>query len=68
MTFKKSRVRESRMLGSVRAKAKWLSYSTNPQLDEAFHEVSSRTAPIEPLHAAVNQAATNLTFALYRGA
>ena len=31
MTFKKSRVRESRMLGSVRAKAEWLSYSTNPQ-------------------------------------
>jgi hypothetical protein len=30
VTFKKSRVRESRMLGSVRAKAEWLSYSTIP--------------------------------------
>jgi len=28
VTFKKSRVRESRTLGSVRAKAEWLSYST----------------------------------------
>ena len=36
------------------------------QLDEAFREVSSRTEPIESLHAAVNQSATNLTFALYR--
>jgi len=29
VTFKKSRVREGRTLGSVRAKAEWLSYSTN---------------------------------------
>jgi len=29
---KKSRVRESRMLGSVRAKAEWLSYSTATDL------------------------------------
>lgn len=36
------------------------------QLDEAFREVSGRAEPIESLHAAVNQAATNLTFALYR--
>ncbi len=36
------------------------------QLDEAFREVSSRTEPIESLHTAVNQAANNLTFALYR--
>lgn len=36
------------------------------QLDEAFRDVSSRSEPIESLHAAVNQAATNLTFALYR--
>ena len=28
VTFGKSRVRESRMPGSVRAKAEWLSYST----------------------------------------
>lgn len=28
MTATKSRVRESRSLGSVRAKAEWLSYST----------------------------------------
>jgi len=28
VTLGKSRVRKSRMLGSVRAKAKWLSYST----------------------------------------
>ena len=32
VTFKRSRVRESRMLGSVRAKAEWLSYSTIPLL------------------------------------
>jgi len=36
------------------------------QLDKAFREVSSRTGPIESLHAAVNQVAANLTFALYR--
>lgn len=36
------------------------------QLDEAFREVSARAEPIESLHAAVNQTATNLTFALYR--
>ena len=36
------------------------------QLEEAFLEVSARAEPIESLHAAVNQAATNLTFALYR--
>ena len=36
------------------------------QLDEAFGAVSARSEPIESLHAAVNQAATNLTFALYR--
>lgn len=36
------------------------------QLDEAFHQVSSRTQPLESLHASVNQAAMNLTFALYR--
>lgn len=36
------------------------------QLDEAFRDVSSRSEPIESLHAAVNQAATNLSFALYR--
>lgn len=36
------------------------------QLDEAFREVSSRREPIESLHVAVNQSATNLTFALYR--
>ena len=35
VTFKRSRVRESRMLGSVRAKAEWLSYSTNPYLCES---------------------------------
>jgi hypothetical protein len=28
VTLEKSRVRESRTLGSVRAKAEWLSYST----------------------------------------
>lgn len=36
VTFGKSRVRESRMPGSVRAKAEWLSYSTTivPQCAE----------------------------------
>lgn len=36
------------------------------QLDAAFHDVSTRSEPIESLHAAVNQLSTNLTFALYR--
>ena len=36
VTFKKSRVRESRMLGSVRAKAEWLSYSTIPRASPAM--------------------------------
>lgn len=36
------------------------------QLDEAFQEVSRRSGPVEALHAAVNQSAQDLTFALYR--
>jgi hypothetical protein len=36
------------------------------QLDRAFVEVSTRTGAIEALHHAVNQHATDLTFALYR--
>ena len=36
------------------------------QLDEAFAAVSTRAEPIEELHAAVNQVARNLRFALYR--
>jgi len=36
------------------------------QLDEAFHRVSARSDPVESLHAAVNQSARDLTFALYR--
>ena len=36
------------------------------QLDEAFLDVSKREGPIESLHAAVNQIAQDLTFALYR--
>ncbi len=36
------------------------------QLDRAFVEVSTRTGAIEVLHQAVNQHATDLTFALYR--
>ena len=36
------------------------------QLDRAFAQVSAREAPIESLHAAVNQLARDLTFALYR--
>ena len=36
------------------------------QLDEAFSVVSARAEPIEELHAAVNQVARNLRFALYR--
>lgn len=36
------------------------------QLDQAFGTVSTRSAPIEGLHAAVNQLAQDLTFALYR--
>ena len=36
------------------------------QLDEAFKQVSERAEPVESLHAAVNQSATDLTFALYR--
>lgn len=36
------------------------------QLDGAFREVSARADPIEELHARVNQAVTDLRFALYR--
>ena len=36
------------------------------QLDEAFRAVSTRAGPLEVLHAAVNQSARDLCFALYR--
>lgn len=36
------------------------------QLDDAFREVSTRSGAVETIHAAVNQAACDLTFALYR--
>jgi hypothetical protein len=36
------------------------------QLERAFQSVSSRTDPIEELHARVNQVARNVLFALYR--
>ena len=36
------------------------------QLESAFREVSTRSGIVETLHAAVNQAARDLTFALYR--
>lgn len=36
------------------------------QLDEAFRHVSTRSGVVEELHAAVNQSARDLTFALYR--
>jgi hypothetical protein len=36
------------------------------QLDTAFREVSARSGVVEDLHAAVNQSARDLTFALYR--
>ncbi len=36
------------------------------QLDRAFAQVSTREGPVEALHAAVNQKARNLRFALYR--
>jgi hypothetical protein len=36
------------------------------QLDAAFVEVSARGEPLEGLHAAVNQAACDVRFALYR--
>ncbi|HPG24011.1 MAG: hypothetical protein H6748_07270 [Spirochaetaceae bacterium] len=36
------------------------------QLDRAFRDVSARSGPIEALHHAVNQHATDLVFALYR--
>jgi uncharacterized protein DUF6614 len=36
------------------------------QLDDAFREVSTRSGVVEELHAAVNQSAQDLTFALYR--
>ena len=36
------------------------------QLDRAFQTVSERAEPIEELHARVNQAVTDLRFALYR--
>ncbi|MBW2229345.1 MAG: hypothetical protein JRG92_06390 [Deltaproteobacteria bacterium] len=36
------------------------------QLDQAFERVSTRSGEVEGLHAAVNQMARDLTFALYR--
>ncbi|MCG8589870.1 MAG: hypothetical protein MJE66_11320 [Proteobacteria bacterium] len=36
------------------------------QLESAFRDVSKRSGPVEELHAAVNQLARDLTFALYR--
>ena len=36
------------------------------QLDSAFQHVARRSGEVEGLHAAVNQFAQNLTFALYR--
>jgi hypothetical protein len=36
------------------------------QLDAAFRDVSARSGAIEELHAAVNQSARDLRFALYR--
>jgi Family of unknown function (DUF6614) len=36
------------------------------QLDDAFRDVSKRSGRVEALHAAVNQSARDLTFALYR--
>jgi hypothetical protein len=36
------------------------------QLDAAFREVSARREPLESFHAAVNQAACDVSFALYR--
>jgi hypothetical protein len=36
------------------------------QLDLAFRQVSARSGAIEELHAAVNRAAQDLSFALYR--
>ncbi|MCP5426004.1 MAG: hypothetical protein H6970_13200 [Gammaproteobacteria bacterium] len=36
------------------------------QLDQAFRTVSTRSNPVEALHAAVNQSACDVTFALYR--
>jgi len=36
------------------------------QLDRAFQKVATRSGEIEGLHAAVNQMARDLTFALYR--
>ena len=36
------------------------------QLDDAFRDVSTRSAPIEEFHAAVNQSVEDVRFALYR--
>jgi hypothetical protein len=43
VTLGKSRVRESRLPGSVRAKAKWLSYSTTIAWSIRPSGVTSRT-------------------------
>ncbi|MGY4601469.1 hypothetical protein ACVWXL_009215 [Bradyrhizobium sp. GM22.5] len=42
VTLGKSRVREIRPPGSVRAKAKWLSYSTTTSRETAAHGFSHR--------------------------
>lgn len=44
----------------------WIEIADLAQLDRAFGTVSRRSGPVEPLHAAVNQRACDLVFALYR--
>jgi hypothetical protein len=58
VSFAKSRMRESRTYGSVRAKAEWLRYSTNfqgPKLEPVMSYVVSLT----DLRTAINLQASN---------
>lgn len=48
VTLGKSRVRESRTPGSVRAKAEWLSYSTTIQTGDKTTAKTWRPAPFTP--------------------
>src|SRR2546422_7245245 len=50
VTFGRSRVRESRTLGSAGAKAEWLSYPTNPEGAANEWEVASRPVTFKKGH------------------
>lgn len=43
-----------------------LEFENLDSLDKVFHEVATRSGPVESFHHAVNSKVTNVSFALYR--